>query len=206
MTAQKELKSESILDIRDLEMRFPAPGVTGLTRSSKDFAALDRINLNIKRGETLGLVGESGCGKTTLARCILQLYRPTAGSVVFDGEDLLDVSSKELRRIRKNLQIVFQDPYSSLDPRMTAGKLVAEPLHIHGLLKKGREADERVAELFRRVGLDPSTMNRYPFEFSGGQRQRLGIARALALNPKFIVCDEPVSALDASVQAQSLIF
>ncbi|GAH49509.1 unnamed protein product, partial [marine sediment metagenome] len=163
--------------------------------------AVDGISFYIKRGETLGLVGESGCGKTTTGRCILQLYESTGGKVFFEGKDLAKLKGREMRRMRRNMQLIFQDPYASLDPRMTAGGIIGEPLLVHNLAK-GREYKEQVAELFRMVELEPYMAVRYPHEFSGGQRQRIGIARALAVRPSLIICDEPVSALDVSVQAQ----
>jgi oligopeptide transport system ATP-binding protein len=163
--------------------------------------ALDGVSFEIRKGETLGLVGESGCGKSTTGRAILQAFAPTAGKVFLDEMELTALNGEALRRARRRMQMIFQDPYASLNPRMTAGEIVAAPLKIHGLMR-GREAQKRVEELLELVGLSPSFYNRYPHEFSGGQRQRIGIARALALNPDFIVCDEPIAALDVSIQAQ----
>jgi oligopeptide transport system ATP-binding protein len=163
--------------------------------------AVDDVSFEVAKGETLGLVGESGCGKTTVGRAVLQLYRPTSGTVRFEGQPLGNLGRDELRRLRRHMQIIFQDPYASLDPRLTVASILSEPLEIHGV-GNARERRERVSELLQIVGLDPSVAGRFPHEFSGGQRQRIGIARALALNPSFIVCDEPISALDVSIQAQ----
>ena len=190
-----------LLDVRGLQMHFPvSKGVIFQSRVG-DIKAVDGVSFQIMRGETLGLVGESGCGKTTIGRCILQLLKPTGGEVRFRGEDLTQLSGKEMRPLRKELQVIFQDPYGSLNPRMTVGAIVEEPLIIHKIGDRN-ERRNRVQELFEVVGLNPNMMDRYPYEFSGGQRQRIGIARALAVNPTFIVCDEPVSALDVSIQAQ----
>ena len=190
-----------LLDVRGLQMHFPVS--KGVIFQSKvgEIKAVDGVSFQIMRGETLGLVGESGCGKTTIGRCILQLLKPTGGEVRFRGEDLTQLSGKEMRPLRKELQVIFQDPYGSLNPRMTVGAIVEEPLIIHKIGDRN-ERRNRVQELFEVVGLNPNMMDRYPYEFSGGQRQRIGIARALAVNPTFIVCDEPVSALDVSIQAQ----
>jgi oligopeptide transport system ATP-binding protein len=190
-----------ILDVKGLTMYFPINQGIVIQRRVGDIKAVDNIDFYIRRGETLGLVGESGCGKSTVARAILQLYRPTAGEVIFDGENLCELKGDRLRHLRARMQMIFQDPYASLNPRMTVGSIVGEPLQVHGLMK-GKEAKERVQELLRVVGLNPYFVNRYPHEFSGGQRQRIGVARALVVNPSFIVCDEPISALDVSIQAQ----
>lgn len=191
-----------LLDVRDLKMYFPITSGIILQRKVAEVKAVDGVSFTIRRGETLGLVGESGCGKSTLGRAILQLYRPTAGKVYFDGIDLTALKGEALRRMRRRMQMIFQDPYASLNPRMSVGSIIGEPLIIHGLAKSKKERMERVQELLRVVGLNPYFVNRYPHEFSGGQRQRIGIARALAVQPDFIVCDEPVSALDVSIQAQ----
>ena len=189
-----------LVEVRDLKKHFPITrGV--LARVSGNVYAVDGVSFHIGRGETLGLVGESGCGKSTVARSVLRLVEPTAGSIRLDGKDITHLSKAELRPHRRSMQIVFQDPFASLNPRMTAGDIVGEPLGVHGLAT-GREKQERVARLFDQVGLRPDQMRNYPHQFSGGQRQRICIARALALGPRLIVCDEPVSALDVSIQAQ----
>jgi len=193
---------DTLISIRDLRVHFPVRGgLLGTTVAS--LKAVDGVNLEIKRGETLGLVGESGCGKSTLGRAVLQLIKPKSGEVIFEGEDLTKLPPRRLREKRADMQMIFQDPYSSLDPRFTVGKLVSEPVENFGRLNRSAQR-ERVRELLRVVGLNPDWVNRYAHEFSGGQRQRIGIARALALNPKFIVADEPISALDVSIQAQVL--
>ncbi|MER3420115.1 MAG: peptide ABC transporter substrate-binding protein [Chloroflexota bacterium] len=192
---------EILVDVQDLKMYFPVTAGLIFQRKVADVKAVDGVTFQIKRGETLGLVGESGCGKSTTGRAILQLYRPTAGRVLFDGVDLTKLKGGDLRRFRRRMQMIFQDPYASLNPRMSVGSIIAEPLAIHNLAK-GKARKERVQELLSVVGLNPYYANRYPHEFSGGQRQRIGIARALAVEPDFIVCDEPVSALDVSIQAQ----
>jgi oligopeptide transport system ATP-binding protein len=192
---------DTLLDVRDLVMHFPLTQGIIFQRRVGAVRAVDGVSFSIKRGETLGLVGESGCGKSTTGRAILQLYRPTAGEVYFEGQDLTKLKGEQMRRMRRKVQMIFQDPYASLNPRMTVGSIIGEPLEIHNLAK-GREKQQRVEELLRVVGLNPYFANRYPHEFSGGQRQRIGIARALAVNPSFIVCDEPISALDVSIQAQ----
>ena len=191
------IKSESanLLEVRDLVKHFPVEGGIEVLR------AVDGVSFWIRNGETLGLVGESGCGKSTVGRCILRLYEPTSGEIVFESKDITHASNTDMRALRRDMQIIFQDPYSSLNPRLNILSIVGEPMAIHGIGNK-KERTDRVESLLQKVGLDPSYMNRYPHEFSGGQRQRIGIARALALDPKLIVCDEPVSALDVSVQAQ----
>ncbi len=194
------MAKEVLIQIKDLVKYYPVS--SGLfSRRSGYVRALDGVSFAVAPGETLGIVGESGCGKTTLGKCILQLSRPTSGEVLFERRDLTSLAQEELRRVRQKLQIIFQDPYDALNPRFTAGDVVGEPLRIHGLAH-GQGLHDRVSELLTTVGLAPQMSERYPHEFSGGQRQRLGIARALALQPKFIVCDEPVSALDVSIQAQ----
>ncbi|MDA0788701.1 MAG: ATP-binding cassette domain-containing protein [Proteobacteria bacterium] len=192
----------SLLSVRDLKMHFPVrEGV--LLRTRKFNRAVDGISFDIAPGETLGLVGESGCGKSTLGRCITRLYRPTSGQIIFDGTDITALSSNELKRFRQDIQMIFQDPMESLNSRHTVGDILEEPLIVHGI-GDGVSRRRRVAELLDIVGLPSRSVTRYPFEFSGGQRQRIGIARSIALNPRLIICDEPVSALDVSIQSQIL--
>jgi len=191
---------ETLLQVDDLVMHFPIyRGV--IQRQVGAVRAVDGVSFDIKRGETLGLVGESGCGKSTTGRTILQLYKPTSGSVQFENVDLVHLKGEELRKTRRRMQMIFQDPYASLNPRMTVADIVGEPLVVHDVAK-GKEIQDRVQHLLEIVNLNPSFSSRYPHEFSGGQRQRIGIARALALQPSFIICDEPISALDVSIQAQ----
>jgi len=193
--------TEVLLEVRDLVKHYPvSSGFLG--RQVGLVRAVDGVSFSIRKGETLGLVGESGCGKTTTGRCILQLERPTSGSVRFEGQDLTTLSPGALRAVRRRIQVIFQDPYSSLNPRMTVGQIVGEPLIVHRLVPDAGAQAARVQELLRQVGLLPQHGRRYPHELSGGQRQRVGIARALALEPSLIICDEPVSALDVSIQAQ----
>jgi len=195
-----QTESNILIKVENLKMYFPV--LAGVFRTKvADVKAVDDISFYIKKGETLGLVGESGCGKTTTGRSILQLYKITSGKIDFEGTDLTKIKGETLRRMRRNMQLIFQDPYASLDPRMTAGDIIGEPLIVHNLVNKAGY-NEQVSELLSMVELEPRMAVRYPHEFSGGQRQRLGIARALAVRPKFIVCDEPVSALDVSIQAQ----
>ena len=191
---------DDLIKIGGLVKYFPVRGGI-LQRTQGWVKAVDDVSFTIRRGETLGLVGESGCGKSTTGRAILQLYRPTGGQVIFNGTDLTKLKGEQLRRMRRHMQMIFQDPYASLNPRMTVGNIVGEPLEVHNILK-GKDRRERVQELLELVGLNPYFVNRYPHEFSGGQRQRIGVARALAVQPDFIVCDEPISALDVSIQAQ----
>ncbi|MEA2584932.1 MAG: oligopeptide transport system ATP-binding protein, partial [Thermomicrobiales bacterium] len=193
----------NLLEVNNLVMHFPLTQGIIFQRKVGAVQAVDGVSFGVKRGETLGLVGESGCGKSTTGRAILQLYKPTAGEVVFDGKDLTKLDGGDMRRMRRHLQMIFQDPYASLNPRMTVGNIISEPMQIHHLVPKGQR-NQRVQELLQTVGLNPYFANRYPHEFSGGQRQRIAIARALASNAEFIVCDEPTSALDVSVQAQIL--
>ena len=192
--AAKSQKS-NLLDVRNLVKHFPIDG------SDEVVKAVDGVSFDIKAGETLGLVGESGCGKSTVGKCLLRLNEPTSGEIYFEGKNLVGLPKREMQHLRGEMQIIFQDPYASLNPRLSIFSIVSEPLKIHGIGNK-TEQQEKVADLLQKVGLDPNYMRRYPHEFSGGQRQRIGIARALALNPKLIICDEPVSALDVSVQAQ----
>ncbi|HEV7643611.1 MAG TPA: dipeptide ABC transporter ATP-binding protein [Pyrinomonadaceae bacterium] len=194
-TVELFTNNKKLVRIRDLVKHFPVEGSIDVVR------AVDGVSFDIVAGETLGLVGESGCGKSTVGRCILRLIEPTSGEVIFDGKDVTKMGKHELRELRGEMQIIFQDPYASLNPRLSVQTIISEPLIIHGIGDK-KERKDRVAELLKQVGMDPAYMNRYPHEFSGGQRQRIGIARALALNPRLIIADEPVSALDVSVQAQ----
>jgi len=202
MEKESNKPADTLLEVKDLKMYFPITAGVLFQRKVGDVKAVDGVSFSVKQGETLGLVGESGCGKSTTARAILQLYRPTSGAVNFEGTDLTKTKGESLRRMRRRMQMIFQDPYASLNPRMSVGSIIGEPLIIHGLAKNKKERTERVQELLRIVGLNPYFINRYPHEFSGGQRQRIGIARALAVQPAFIACDEPVSALDVSIQAQ----
>jgi oligopeptide/dipeptide ABC transporter ATP-binding protein len=193
--------ADNILEVNNLKMYFPVTqGI--FRRKVGDVKAVDDISFKIRRGETVGLVGESGCGKTTVGRCILRVYQPTSGQIIFENRDITRLSWNEVRRLRQKIQLVFQDPYGSLDPRQSAGSIVGEALKVHHLTTSQQEYKQRIEELFTLVGLDPEMTNRYPHEFSGGQRQRIGIARALSCNPSFVVCDEPISALDVSIQAQ----
>lgn len=195
-------KGEKLLEVNDLKMHFPITRGVIFQRQVGAIKAVDGLDFTLYRGETLGLVGESGCGKSTTGRVILQLHRPTDGAVLFEGKDLTKTKGEELRKMRRRMQMIFQDPYASLNPRMTVGSIIGEPLEVHGIGSSRKDRQERVQALLKTVGLNPYFVNRYPHEFSGGQRQRIGIARALAVNPAFIVCDEPISALDVSIQAQ----
>jgi len=191
-----------LVQIRNLKMHFPVTEGTIVQKTVAHVKAVDGVSFDINRGETLGLVGESGCGKTTVGRCILQLERPTDGEIMFDGRNLTQLTQKELIPVREKVQVIFQDPYSSLNPRMKIGAMLEEPMRVHGIITNASKRKERVRELLSVCGLDPKFTDRYPHEMSGGQRQRVGIARALALDPAFIICDEAVSALDVSIQAQ----
>ena len=195
-------RGDTLLEVKDLKMYFPVTAGILFQRLVAEVKAVDGVSFTINKGETLGLVGESGCGKTTTGRCILQLYKSTGGDIIFEGQDLNALNSKDMRAMRRKIQVIFQDPYGSLNPRMTCGDIVGEPLIVHKLTSGKGEYRDKVADLLQTVGLNPYMADRYPHEFSGGQRQRIGIARALAVNPEFIVCDEPVSALDVSIQAQ----
>ena len=193
--------SDVLLEVKNLVKHFEVGGgmfgkAAGVVR------AVDGVSFSIRRGETLGLVGESGCGKTTTGRCVLQLERPTSGQIIFEGRDLTTLDAHEMRAVRRKLQVIFQDPYSSLNPRMTIGEIVGEPLAVHGIVRGAMARRDRVQQLLRHVGLLPQHAGRYPHQLSGGQRQRVGVARALAMEPSLIICDEPVSALDVSIQAQ----
>jgi oligopeptide transport system ATP-binding protein len=194
-------QNTTLLRVENLTKHFPVTRGIIFQKQVGAVQAVDDLTFEIKRGETFGLVGESGCGKSTTGRAILQLHKPTAGKVYFEGTELTTATPAVLRKMRRNMQIIFQDPYASLNPRMTVGSIIAEPLEIHNI-GTAKERQERVQELLKLVGLNPYFVNRYPHEFSGGQRQRIGVARALALQPEFIVCDEPISALDVSIQAQ----
>ncbi len=195
-------EKQVLVRVENLKKHFPITRGIIFQRQIGAIKAVDGISFDVYRGETLGLVGESGCGKSTTGRTVLQLYRPTEGNVYFEGENLVEMKGEQLRRQRRKMQMIFQDPYASLNPRMTVGSIVGEPLEVHRVITSAKERQERVQELLQLVGLNPYFINRYPHEFSGGQRQRIGVARALALNPSFIVCDEPISALDVSIQAQ----
>ena len=191
-----------LLEVKGLRMHFPITEGIVTRRLVGEVKAVDGVDFAVQRGETLGLVGESGCGKTTTGRCILRLEKPTAGSIVYDGVDIASLSQKDLIKLRQKIQVIFQDPFSSLNPRMKVGQIIAEPMKVHGIEPDAGKRQARVLELLNICGLNARFADRYPHEMSGGQRQRVGIARALAMNPEFIVCDEPVSALDVSIQAQ----
>jgi oligopeptide/dipeptide ABC transporter ATP-binding protein len=195
-------EAQPLLQVRGLRMHFPVTEGMIARRHIGDVKAVDGVDLAIQRGETLGLVGESGCGKTTMGRCILRLEKPTAGEILYNGIDIARLGRRELVALRRRIQVIFQDPYSSLNPRQKVGSIIGEPMMVHGVEKDARRRFDRVRELLSTCGLNPNFADRYPHEMSGGQRQRVGIARALALNPEFIVCDEAVSALDVSIQAQ----
>jgi oligopeptide transport system ATP-binding protein len=199
---QNGSSQENLVEVQNLKMYFPVMSGVIFQHKVADIKAVDDVSFNIRRGETLGLVGESGCGKTITGRAILQLYRPTAGGVLFEGQDLTKMTNSQVRTFRRRMQMIFQDPYSSLNPRQTCGSIIGEPLIVHKMTKSKNEYREQVAELLSVVGLSAHMASRFPHEFSGGQRQRIGVARALAVRPSLIVCDEPVSALDVSIQAQ----
>jgi oligopeptide transport system ATP-binding protein len=193
---------EVLVEVKDLKMYFPITEGVMISRTVAHVKAVDGLSFYIKKGETLGLVGESGCGKTTTGRCILQLETSTAGEIIYEGRDLNKLPKKEMNKVREKIQVIFQDPFSSLNPRMKIGDIIGEPIKVHGIISDPKERGRRVRELLSLCGLNPKFADRYPHEMSGGQRQRVGIARALALNPEFIICDEAVSALDVSIQAQ----
>ncbi len=200
--AKQKNTGKALVQVKGLKKHFPITSGLIIQRQVGAVKAVDGVDFNVYEGETLGLVGESGCGKSTTGRTVLQLYKPTEGSVVFEGKELTTMGADDLRKTRRRMQMIFQDPYASLNPRMTVGNIVSEPLKIHNVMPNKNEMQEYVESLLERVGLNPYFINRYPHEFSGGQRQRIGIARALALRPSFIVADEPISALDVSIQAQ----
>ncbi len=197
-----DAEREIVVSVQNLKKHFPINSGVIIQRQVGAVKAVDDVSFNVYKGETLGLVGESGCGKSTTGRTVLQLYKPTSGSVKFEGQELTTMGSNDLRQMRRKMQMIFQDPFASLNPRMSVGNIVSEPLKIHNIIQNKSELQEYVESLLQRVGLNPYYVNRYPHEFSGGQRQRIGIARALALKPTFIVADEPISALDVSIQAQ----
>ena len=199
---QKVNKGETLLQVKNLKMYFPVTEGIMFQRTIAHVKAVDDVSFDIRKGETLGLVGESGCGKTTTGRCILQLERPTAGDIVFEGVNISKLKLDQLVPVRRKIQVIFQDPYSSLNPRMKIGNIIGEPMRVHNIEPNAERRNKRVAELLSVCGLSPKFADRYPHEMSGGQRQRVGIARALSLNPEFIICDEAVSALDVSIQAQ----
>lgn len=194
------MADETILKVDNLKVYFPVSN--GFMKKKSYVKAVDGINFEIKKGETFGLVGESGCGKSTTGRAIVKIYTPTEGTIEFEGKDVTKIKGSDIKQFKKDMQMIFQDPYASLNPRMTVGEIIREPMDIHDIFDTKEEREKRVRELLEIVGLKPDHIRRYPHEFSGGQRQRIGIARTLALNPKFIVCDEPISALDVSIQAQ----
>jgi oligopeptide transport system ATP-binding protein len=194
--------AQPLVEVRDLKKYFPVHEGIVIQRTVAEVKAVDGVSFDIRKGETLGLVGESGCGKTTTGRCLLRLERPTAGSIVYDGVDMATLDRRGLSEVRQKIQVIFQDPYSSLNPRMKIGDIIAEPMHVHAIEPNAADRDRRVAELLSLCGLSTRMADRYPHEMSGGQRQRVGIARALSMRPEFIVCDEAVSALDVSIQAQ----
>jgi oligopeptide transport system ATP-binding protein len=196
------IENNNLIRVEHLTKHFPIMRGIVVQRQVGAVQAVDDVSFGIRKGETLGLVGESGCGKSTTGRTIIQLYKATSGKVFYGEKELTNLKGEDLRQLRRNMQIIFQDPYASLNPRLSVGDIVGEPLEVHGILKSGKERRERVQDLLQLVGLNPYFINRYPHEFSGGQRQRIGVARALALQPEFIVCDEPISALDVSIQAQ----